>query len=175
MFLCRAAILSCHCSSNPSIPGQLRHSVPPQFYNQFNPCGSDLRHRHFDICQRDFCIPSQLHRYQRRSFAIAMGRLRNLSASFKAAAFPTANTINQGSRSDENGPQENTKSASALTREPTANSDLTQADSFSTRPTSMMYTPPTIVSARGDEVEELKPVFRYAWLPGCQDSHNDSD
>lgn len=90
-----------------------------------------------------------------------MGRLRNISASFKAAAFPTASTIHQEGRSDENGTQEETKQTAELTREMIPTADGSQPDSFNTRSDATMYTPPTIVSARSDEVEELKPVFRY--------------
>jgi len=100
-----------------------------------------------------------------------MGRLRNLSASFKAAAFPpTASSPNSYNRAVTESVDEGVeqKNVSTAVRESTGNlvpdSNGMRAGSSAPRPNSMIYTPPTIGSARSDEVEELKPVFSYEHL-----------
>lgn len=92
-----------------------------------------------------------------------MGRLRNISASFKAAAFPTAATTSSPStyvreQPDSVEPGQTKKDAPTIVRETSSNS--VPERSSAVRPTSMIYTPPTI--GANDEIEELKPVFRYA-------------
>lgn len=97
-----------------------------------------------------------------------MGRLRNLSASFKAAAFPPAasapNSYNRAvTESVDEGAEQ--KQVSTGVRESTGNlvpdSNGMRAGSSPSGANSTIYTPPTIGSARNDEVEELKPVFSY--------------
>lgn len=92
-----------------------------------------------------------------------MGRLRNISASFKAAAFPTAATTTppatqtaEQTESPDRGQAK--KEAPTIIREASSNS--VPESSSGVRPTSMIYTPPTI-GAVNDEIEELRPVFRY--------------
>ncbi|KAK5078498.1 hypothetical protein LTR51_000688 [Lithohypha guttulata] len=88
-----------------------------------------------------------------------MGRLRNLSASFKAAAFPTASNNSYSRATPESSDTLAGKpDGSAVVRETSATS-LPQASASSPAlHNPMVYTPPTIVN---DEIEELKPVFSY--------------
>lgn len=90
-----------------------------------------------------------------------MGRLRNLSASFKAAAFPTAsNAYKPDSTPDTLLVPDKNKDAGhpTIVREASANSVPEASSSISPRGNGLPYTPPTIVN---DEIEELKPVFTY--------------
>lgn len=91
-----------------------------------------------------------------------MGRLRNISASFKAAAFPTAATASSTNAYNREQPQTSgsesaKKELPAIVREASSNS--VPERSSTQQSTSMIYTPPTIGS--NDEIEELRPVFRY--------------
>ena len=92
-----------------------------------------------------------------------MGRLRNLSASFKAAAFPSANnasnSYNKKDISEVPGEAQEKKDMPPVVRETSSHSVLQKNSS---RPTSIIYTPPTIMPAANEDVEELRPVFRYA-------------
>lgn len=94
-----------------------------------------------------------------------MGRLRNLSASFKAAAFPTAssNAYKPDSTPDTLLVPDKNKDAPTIIREASAHSIPEASSSTPPRAGSLPYTPPTIVN---DEIEELKPVFGYVQYAG---------
>lgn len=86
-----------------------------------------------------------------------MGRLRNLSQSFKSAAFPTASStsVSRYSLDSPDASADRTpeiKEGTVIARE---------ASSNSTPATSTVYTAPTIGLPANEEIEELKPVFRY--------------
>ncbi|KAK5946094.1 hypothetical protein PMZ80_000233 [Knufia obscura] len=91
-----------------------------------------------------------------------MGRLRNLSASFKAAAFPSASSASPNRSStvspDASDSTPEKKENSTTVREASTTS---LPDTSTARPSSMIYTPPTIGPAANEEIEELKPVFSY--------------
>ncbi|KAI1608821.1 hypothetical protein EDD36DRAFT_469136 [Exophiala viscosa] len=94
-----------------------------------------------------------------------MGRLRNLSQSFRAAAFNHSNDSAQSlSKPSTNGHSLIVDKDSPATSPPPT-SESTQAnprtDRPSSRPTSMVYTPPSMESAKDSHVEELVPVFSF--------------
>ncbi len=100
-----------------------------------------------------------------------MGRLRKLSQSLKAAALGNhSNDSTQSfSRAASNGhTQVLDKDSPAQSPDLTATtfSDTPQTnprtDRTPSRPTSMVYTPPSMEMGRDNHVEELVPVFRYA-------------
>jgi hypothetical protein len=102
---------------------------------------------------------------------VNMGRLRNLSASFKAAAFSNGSSLSfpalsktstngQTQLVDKDYPSPTTFEDSPA---PTENPRTTpRTDRAASRPTSMVYTPPSMDYEREQHIEELRPVFRYA-------------
>src|SRR4051794_547411 len=92
-----------------------------------------------------------------------MGRLRNLSASFKAAAFPSASTTSNTAYTralpDSTDKLNGQKESLGIVRETSANS--IPGSSTSVRPGSVIYSAPTLRTPANEEIEELKPVFRY--------------
>ncbi|KAJ9614197.1 hypothetical protein H2200_002333 [Cladophialophora chaetospira] len=99
-----------------------------------------------------------------------MGRLRNLSASFKAAAFSNSSTLSVPSlsKTTANGQtQAVDKDYPSPTRfeespTPTGSPRTTpRTDRNVSRPTSMVYTPQSMDYDRENHIEELRPVFSF--------------
>ncbi|KIX03984.1 uncharacterized protein Z518_07537 [Rhinocladiella mackenziei CBS 650.93] len=98
-----------------------------------------------------------------------MGRLRNLSESLKAAAFHHSNaSIPSLSKTSSNGQtqavdkdsptQFQDQSAAAPADNPRSNP---WTDRIASRPTSMVYAPPSIEPGKDNHIEELLPVFSF--------------
>ena len=118
-------------------------------------------------------IPSGRSKYQQPQHCriVNMGRLRNLSASFKAAAFSNSSTLSVPSlsKTSANGhTQIVDRDYASPTRfedspTPTESPRTTpRTDRIVSRPTSMVYTPPSMDFDRENHIEELRPVFRCA-------------
>jgi hypothetical protein len=98
-----------------------------------------------------------------------MGRLRQLSASFKAAANNSTFSIPSLSKTSTNGQTQivdkDSPTHSGIENSPTPTGSPrtpAQADRAASRPISMVYTPPLMDFERDNHVEELRPVFRCA-------------
>ncbi|KAJ4576272.1 hypothetical protein HRR81_004160 [Exophiala dermatitidis] len=100
-----------------------------------------------------------------------MGRLRNLSQSFKAAAFPSSsnNASNQSlSRASPNGQTQivDKEASSPLPNSPVAPFADTPPPNPApnrpaSRPASMVYTSPSMDFGKENHIEELAPVFSF--------------
>lgn len=90
-----------------------------------------------------------------------MGRLRNISNSFKAAAFPSAHTISSSQHRSGDSISENTTKRPLMGESALSSDTLQNGESSRTRHGPAMYTPPTLVAERNDDIQELKPVFSY--------------
>lgn len=103
----------------------------------------------------------------RRHSSCTMGRLRNLSESWKSFRDPHA-SLSAPSRSSSN------NHTTAVDRDSPADLQISpadhppgpyprpdRADRTASRPTSMVYTPPSMDTGRDNQIEELVPVFRY--------------
>ncbi|KAK4916765.1 hypothetical protein LTR66_016993, partial [Elasticomyces elasticus] len=110
-----------------------------------------------------------------------MGRLRNISNSFKTAAFPShgnsspssTSSLNKTDAPDRPTVPERRDTPTILKDElsrtethsnilvPYKNGTRDDTPGSSARPTSMIYTPPTIMQQNDNDVDELKPVFSY--------------
>lgn len=99
-----------------------------------------------------------------------MGRFRNLSASFKAAAFSNNSglSIPSFSKTSTNGEtlladKEASSSPARFEDSPTPAESprpMPRTDRAVSRPTSVIYTPPSMDYEREHHIEELRPVFR---------------
>ncbi|EXJ54107.1 hypothetical protein A1O7_09444 [Cladophialophora yegresii CBS 114405] len=99
-----------------------------------------------------------------------MGRLRNLSASFKAAAFSNGSTLSipglsktstdgQTKHLDQGSPSSTRfEDSPAPTESPRT---TPRTDRAASRPASMVYTPPSMEYERDQHIEELRPVFSF--------------
>lgn len=99
-----------------------------------------------------------------------MGRLRNLSQSFKAVAFPSSYDSNPGHPGEFSNSQTIVvdKLSPAQSPDPSATTfadasrPYQRTDRAASRPMSMVYTAPLMDMGRDNHIEELLPVFRSA-------------
>jgi hypothetical protein len=115
--------------------------------------------------------PSEQAQVSKSEYFDNMGRLRNLSASFKAVAFSNNSTLSIPALS-QTSPSGQTQvvdkdysPGSRLEDSPTATDTprtTPRSDRAGSRPTSQMYTSPGMEFEGNNHVEELKPVFRCA-------------